>query len=179
MKEILESGISRTILNNLEQEILLNSEGKDLHLNVPVSILTKTISQENSFKDPLGKFSKTKFAQSLKNAGLSEEKYLSMLKTEVNLKQISTPFEANDHYNEKIIKKIIDWQNEIRTVDYDVFELIDKNNNIQKPSETIIKDFFEKNKNKYKIPQTRKVQFIEIKPSDFQKNVNVTEEVKR
>ena len=175
MKEILESGISRTILNNLEQEILLNSEGKDLNLHVPVSILTKTISQENSFKDPLGKFSKTKFAQSLKNAGLSEEKYLSMLKTEVNLKQISTPFEANDHYNEKIIKKIIDWQNEIRTVDYDVFELIDKNN-IQKPSETIIKDFFENNKNKYKIPLTRKIQFIEIKPSDFQKNVNVTEE---
>ena len=56
-----------------------------------------------------------------------------------------------------------------------MFELIDKNN-IQKPSETIIKDFFERNKNKYKIPQTRKVQFIEIKPSDFQKNVNVTEE---
>ena len=175
MKEILESGISQTILNNLEQEILLNSEGKDLHLNVPVSLLTKSISQENSFKDPLGKFSKNKFAQSLKNAGLSEKKYLSMLKTEVNLKQISTPFEANDHYNEKIIKKIIDWQNEIRTVNYDVFELIDKNN-IQKPSETIIKDFFERNKNKYKIPQTRKVQFIEIKPSDFQKNVNVTEE---
>ena len=142
---------------------------------LPLSIITKTISQENSFKDPLGKFSKTKFVQSLKNAGLSEEKYLSMLKTEVNLKQISTPFEANDHYNEKIIKKIIDWQNEIRTVNYDVFELIDKNN-IQKPSETIIKDFFERNKNKYKIPQTRKVQFIEIKPSDFQKNVKITEE---
>ena len=124
MKEILESGISRTILNNLEQEILLNSEGEDLNLHVPLSILTKTISKEASFKDPLGKFSKTKFAQSLKNAGLSEKKYLSMLKTEVNLKQISSPFEANDHYNEKIIKKIIDWQNEIRTVDYDVFEFL-------------------------------------------------------
>ena len=175
LKEILESQVSKNILNNLEQEILLNSEGKDLNLHVPVSIMTKTISQENSFKDPLGKFSKTKFAQSLKNAGLSEKKYLSMLKTEVNLKQISTPFEANDHYNEKIIKKIIDWQNEIRTVDYDVFELIDKNN-IQKPSQTIIKDFFEKNKNKYKIPLTRKIQFIEIKPSDFQTNIKVTEE---
>ena len=175
LKEILESRISKTILNNLEQEILLNSEGKELNLKVPISILTKTISQENSFKDPLGKFSKTKFTQSLKNAGLSEEKYLSMLKNEINLKQISTPFETNNHYNEKIIKKIIDWQNEIRTVDYDVFELIDKNN-IQKPSQTIIKDFFENNKNEYKIPQTRKIQFIEIKPSDFQKNVNVTEE---
>ena len=175
LKEILESRISKTILNNLEQEILLNSEGKELNLKVPISILTKTISQENSFKDPLGKFSKTKFTQSLKNAGLSEEKYLSMLKNEINLKQISTPFETNDHYNEKIIKKIIDWQNEIRTVDYDVFELIDKNN-IQKPSQTIIKDFFENNKNEYKIPQTRKIQFIEIKPLDFQKNVNVTEE---
>ena len=52
MKEILESRISKTILNNLEQEILLNSEGKDLNLHVPVSILTKTISQESLLEIP-------------------------------------------------------------------------------------------------------------------------------
>ena len=28
------------------------------------------------------------------------------------------PFMSNDYYNEKIIKKIIDWQNEIRDIEY-------------------------------------------------------------
>jgi len=174
MKETLENGMYNNVLNKLEQEILLNSEGEELELYVPMQVLTRIISDENSFKDPLGKFSQTKFAQSLNNAGLSESKYLEMLKTEANLKQISTPFAINEHYNEKIIKKIIDWQNEIRTIEYDVFPFIDKKN-INKPSNKILNEFFEQNKNKYKFPQTRKFQYVEINPSDFQNKITVTE----
>ena len=174
MKETLENGMYNNVLNKLEQEILLNSEGEELELYVPMQVLTRIISDENSFKDPLGKFSQTKFVQSLNNAGLSESKYLEMLKTEANLKQISTPFAINEHYNEKIIKKIIDWQNEIRTIEYDVFPFIDKKN-INKPSNKILNEFFEQNKNKYKLPQTRKIQYVEINPSDFQNKITVTE----
>jgi peptidyl-prolyl cis-trans isomerase D len=174
MKETLENGMYNNVLNKLEQEILLNSEGEELKLYVPMQVLTRIISDENSFKDPLGKFSQTKFVQSLNNAGLSESKYLEMLKTEANLKQISTPFAINEHYNEKIIKKIIDWQNEIRTIDYDVFPLVDKKN-INKPSSSILEEFFKQNKNKYKLPQTRNFQYIEINPSDFQNKINVTD----
>lgn len=174
MKETLENGMYKNVLNKLEQEILLNSEGEELKLYVPMQVLTRIISDENSFKDPLGKFSQTKFVQSLNNAGLSESKYLEMLKTEANLKQISTPFAINEHYNEKIIKKIIDWQNEIRTIDYDVFPLVDKKN-INKPSSSILEEFFEQNKNKYKLPQTRNFQYIEINPSDFQNKINITD----
>ena len=104
--EIFENGTYKTVLNKLEQEILLNSEAEELNLNVPMSVVTQTISQENNFKDPLGKFSQIKFNQSLKNAGLSETKYLEMINTEANLKQISTPFSTNDYYSEKVIKKI-------------------------------------------------------------------------
>jgi peptidyl-prolyl cis-trans isomerase D len=174
MKETLENGMYKNVLNKLEQEILLNSEGEELKLFVPMQVLTRIISDENSFKDPLGKFSQTKFVQSLNNAGLSESKYLEMLKTEANLKQISTPFAINEHYNEKIIKKIIDWQNEIRTIDYDAFPLVDKKN-INKPSSSILEEFFEQNKNKYKLPQTRNFQYIEINPSDFQNKINITD----
>jgi len=174
MKETLENGMYNNVLNKLEQEILLNSEGEELELYVPMQVLTRIISDENSFKDPLGKFSQTKFVQSLNNAGLSESKYLEMLKTEANLKQISTPFAINEHYNEKIIKKIIDWQNEIRTIEYDVFPFIDKKN-INKPSNKILNEFFEQNKNKYKLPQTRNFQYVEINPLDFQNKITVTE----
>ena len=59
--EIFENGTYKTVLNKLEQEILLNSEAEELNLNVPMSVVTQTISQENNFKDPLGKFSQIKF----------------------------------------------------------------------------------------------------------------------
>jgi len=55
-----------------------------------------------------------------------------------------------------------------------VFPLVDKKN-INKPSSSILEEFFEQNKNKYKLPQTRNFQYIEINPSDFQNKINITD----
>ena len=172
--EIFENGTYKTVLNKLEQEILLNSEAEELNLNVPMSVVTQTISQENNFKDPLGKFSQIKFNQSLKNAGLSETKYIEMINTEANLKQISTPFSTNDYYSEKVIKKIMDWQNEIRNIEYDFFDLLTPKD-IKRPSEETLTDFYEENKAKYQIPLTRNIQYLEISPNYFTKQVKISD----
>ena len=172
--EIFENGTYKTVLNKLEQEILLNSEAEELNLNVPMSVVTQTISQENNFKDPLGKFSQIKFNQSLKNAGLSETKYLEMINTEANLKQISTPFSTNDYYSEKIIKKIMDWQNEIRNIEYDFFDLLTPKD-IKRPSEETLTNFYEENKEKYQIPLTRNIQYLEISPNYFTQQVKISD----
>ncbi len=172
--EIFENGTYKTVLNKLEQEILLNSEAEELNLNVPMSVVTQTISQENNFKDPLGKFSQIKFIQSLKNAGLSETKYLEMINTEANLKQISTPFSTNDYYSEKIIKKIMDWQNEIRNIEYDFFDLLTPKD-IKRPSEETLTNFYEENKEKYQIPLTRNIQYLEISPNYFTQQVKISD----
>ena len=172
--EIFENGTYKTVLNKLEQEILLNSEAEELNLNVPMSVVTQTISQENNFKDPLGKFSQIKFNQSLKNAGLSETKYLEMINTEANLKQISTPFSTNDYYSEKVIKKIMDWQNEIRNIEYDFFDLLTPKD-IKRPSEETLTNFYEENKEKYQIPLTRNIQYLEISPNYFTKQVKISD----
>ena len=172
--EIFEKGTYKTVLNKLEQEILLNSEAEELNLNVPMSVVTQTISQENNFKDPLGKFSQIKFNQSLKNAGLSETKYLEMINTEANLKQISTPFSTNDYYSEKVIKKIMDWQNEIRNIEYDFFDLLTPKD-IKRPSEETLTNFYEENKEKYQIPLTRNIQYLEISPNYFTQQVKISD----
>jgi len=172
--EIFENGTYKNVLNKLEQEILLNSEAEELNLNVPMSVVTQTISQENNFKDPLGKFSQIKFNQSLKNAGLSETKYLEMINTEANLKQISTPFSTNDYYSEKVIKKIMDWQNEIRNIEYDFFDLLTPKD-IKRPSEETLNNFYEENKEKYQIPLTRNIQYLEISPNYFTQQVKISD----
>ena len=175
LKEVFENGLHIGVLNKLEQEILLNSEAEKLNLHVPMSLITKNIAEENTFKDPLGKFSKVKFSQSLKNAGLSEKKYLNMINTEANLKQISFPFAINYYYNEAVVKKIMDWQNESRDIEFEIFKKVSKNT-IKKPAISILNDYYTKNKNKYKIPKTRNIQYIEINPDIFKNQVNITQE---
>ena len=170
LEEAIKIGLHTNILNKMEQEILINQEANFLNLNVPLTEKKKLIRKENAFKDSLGKFSQNKFMQSLNNAGLSEAKYLEMINTQSNFKQLSMPFIFNDHYNEKIIKKILDWQNEIREIEYEKFKVINENE-IQKPSDEILKTFYNNNKDKFRIPVNRDVNYIEINPSQFEDQV--------
>ena len=174
LQEAIKKGMHRSVIQRLEQEMLLNSEAKSLKLSVPLSVKTKAISQEKAFKDPLGKFSQNKFLQSLKNAGLSETKYLQMIKSEANLKQISMPYSFNETYDDKVIKKLMDWQNETRNINYEIFEMF-KKNDISKPEDNILKNLYNYNKENYKIPATRNIKFLEINPIVFEDQVEINQ----
>ncbi len=174
LQEAIKKGMHRSVIQRLEKEMLLNSEAKSLKLSVPLSAKTKAISQEKAFKDPLGKFSQNKFLQSLNNAGLSEAKYLEMIKSEANLKQISMPYSFNETYDDKVIKKLMDWQNETRDINYEIFEMFEKND-ISKPEDNILKIFYNDNKENYKIPATRNIKFLEINPIVFEDQVEINQ----
>jgi len=170
LEDAIKNGMHKSVLNKLEQKVLINEEANYLELNVPLSEQMRLIKEENAFKDPLGKFSQNKFIQSLKNAGLSEEKYLDTLKTESNFKQLSMPILNNDYYNNKIVKKIIDWQNEVRDIEYETFKIVNQNE-IKNPTDDVLKSFYEKNKKSYEIPITRNIKYLKIIPSYFEDQV--------
>ena len=170
IEDAIKNGMHKSVLNKLEQEILINEEANFLDLNVPLSEQMRLIKEEKAFKDPLGKFSQNKFIQSLKNAGLSEEKYLDTIKTQSNFKQLSMPIINNDYYNKKIVKKIIDWQNEVRDIEYETFKIVNQNEIIN-PSDDVLKSFYEKNKKSYEIPITRDIKYLEIIPSYFEDQI--------
>ena len=174
LQEAIKKGMHQSVLQKFEQEMLLNSEAKSLKLSVPMVVKTKAIREENAFKDPLGKFSQNKFLQSLKNAGLSEAKYLEMINTEANFKQISMPYSLNEIYDDKIIKKLMDWQNETRTINYEIFEMINKNE-ISKPTDVVLQKFYNANEANYKIPLSRNIRFLEIDPSIFEDQVVINQ----
>ncbi|MDB0048394.1 SurA N-terminal domain-containing protein [Pseudomonadota bacterium] len=173
LKETVKNGMLRNVLNKFEQEILINKEADFLNLYVPLTLQTKTIRQEESFKNPLGKFSENKYLQSLNNAGLTEKKYLEMIKTEANFKQLSMPFQANDFYSNDIIKSIIDWQNEVRNIEFETLNYVDKND-IKEPSTNTLKNFYKENKSLYAFPKTRDIKYIEITPSNFQDEIKIS-----
>tara|TARA_B110000858_G_scaffold157557_1_gene180352 strand:- start:111 stop:1739 length:1629 start_codon:yes stop_codon:yes gene_type:complete len=164
----------KTVLDKYEQEILINAEASVLNLSVPLKITTTTIGNEKAFKDPLGKFSQTRFLKSLNSAGLSESKYIDSIHTEANYKQLSMPFSNNSLYSNKLIKKLINWQNETRDIDYVFFKNINKES-IKQPQKSILREYYNNNKKLYEIPTTRDVKYIEINPSIFNNQVKIND----
>ena len=174
INEAIKNGILNDIINKFEQEILINAEAKKLNLYVPLNIQTMAIRDEQAFKDPLGKFSQVRFLKSLNNAGLNEEKYLDMINTEAYFKQLSMPISLNKTYNTKIVKKLIEWQNEVREIDYFFLDKI-KENKIKVPDANDLQVFYNEYKDLYKIPVTKNFKYIEIQPSDFKKKITVND----
>ena len=174
LQEAINNGMLKTVLDKYEQEILIDSEAKTLNLYVPLKITTTTIGNEKAFKNPLGKFSQTRFLKSLNSAGLSESKYIDTIHTEANYKQLSMPFSYNTLYSDKLIKKLINWQNEVRDVDYVFFKKINEKN-IKQPINNVLRKYYNDNKKLYKIPKTRNIKYIEIKPSDFNNQIKVND----
>ena len=174
INEAIKKGVLNDIINKFEQEILINAEAKKLNLYVPLNIQTMAIRDEQAFKDPLGKFSQVRFLKSLNNAGLNEEKYLDMINTEAYFKQLSMPISLNKTYNTKIVKKLIEWQNEVREIDYFFLDKI-KENKIKVPDANDLQVFYNQYKDLYKIPVTKNFKYIEIQPSDFKKKITVND----
>ena len=152
----------------------INSEADFLNLYVPLKITTTAISNEKAFKDPLGKFSQTRFLKSLNSAGLSESNYIDSIHTEANYKQLSMPFSNNSLYSNKLIKKLINWQNEVRDVDYIFFKNINKKS-IKQPKKSVLREYYNNNKKLYEIPETRNIKYIEINPSDFNNQIKISD----
>ena len=174
INEAIKNGVLNDVINKFEQEILINAEAKKLNLYVPLNIQTMAIRNEQAFKDPLGKFSQVRFLKSLNNAGLNEEKYLDMINTEAYFKQLSMPISLNKTYNTKIVKKLIEWQNEVREIDYFFLDKI-KENKIKVPDANDLQVFYNEYKDLYKIPVTKNFKYIEIQPSDFKKKITVND----
>ena len=174
LQEAINNGMLKTVLDKYEQEILINAEASVLNLSVPLKITTTTIGNEKAFKDPLGKFSQTRFLKSLNSAGLSESKYIDSIHTEANYKQLSMPFSNNSLYSNKLIKKLINWQNETRDIDYVFFKNINKES-IKQPQKSILREYYNNNKKLYEIPITRDVKYIEINPSIFNNLVKIND----
>ena len=174
LQEAINNGMLKTVLDKYEQEILINAEASVLNLSVPLKITTTTIGNEKAFKDPLGKFSQTRFLKSLNSAGLSESKYIDSIHTEANYKQLSMPFSNNSLYSNKLIKKLINWQNETRDIDYVFFNKINKES-IKQPEKSILREYYNNNKKLYEIPITRDVKYIEINPSIFNNQVKIND----
>ena len=174
INEAIKNGVLNDVINKFEQEILINAEAKKLNLYVPLNIQTMAIRNEQAFKDPLGNFSQVRFLKSLNNAGLNEKKYLDMINTEAYFKQLSMPISLNKTYNTKIVKKLIEWQNEVREIDYFFLDKI-KENKIKVPDANDLQVFYNEYKDLYKIPVTKNFKYIEIQPSDFKKKITVND----
>ena len=164
------------ILDGLINQMLIEQANQDISIGITRKFLMSKIVKEKKLQDENGKFNYEMFKKLLASYGINEEKYLSFLKNQINSEIIitsfvdATPITLATAMNELKIKK------ELRVADLITINSANLKNFNAKFKEEEIKNFYDTNKAKYSIPESRKVSFFKFNNSQLLKNIAVSED---
>jgi peptidyl-prolyl cis-trans isomerase D len=164
------------ILDGLINQMLIEQANQDISIGITRKFLMSKIVKEKKLQDENGKFNYEMFKKLLASYGINEEKYFSFLKNQINSEIIitsfvdATPITLATAMNELKIKK------ELRVADLVTINSANLKNFEAKFKEEEIKNFYDTNKAKYSIPESRKVSFFKFNNSQLLKNIAVSED---
>ena len=168
-------GLDRRVLSQLLGSAAIESHADKLGLGVSDQTLIESIKDDPGLKGADGKFSRDVFNARLRQMGLSERSFFSLLrKDEVRaqllgalVKGMTVPkatLELAHAYNQE--KRVLEW------IKIDA----DKAVTVADPGETKLKERYEAGKSSYMTPEYRKFQLLTLSIDDLKKQVTVTDD---
>ncbi len=172
-EEAIQYGLLNDVIGKLARELLFNSEAKRLGIVTTDNMIKTKIINENAFKDENKNFSKQKFIQILSQSGFTEDQYLTKLNSQIKQEQILSSITKPVIYPSNISKLLASFQLEERKAR--LLEFKSEPEIIEKPSETELISWFEKNKENYRVPTLRSFDLIYLNSDLIKKDVLISE----
>ncbi len=148
IKKNIERNIINELLSGLVSKTILDLEIKNLDIFFSDSLLKEKIKRNKNFADPDGKFKRVAYEKFLLENNLSAPAYEIRLKKNIQQKQLFDYIGAGTISPKFMIKKTLEDQNRLLTVDYIMLDNLYKKNTEFNDSE--IKNFLNENSEKLK-----------------------------
>jgi peptidyl-prolyl cis-trans isomerase D len=165
-QDVLGRMITRNLVQSLQSEFQIYPN-RDL-------ILAEILSND-SLKDKDGKFNRVLYQNFLKSNNLTEKQHISDLADEIVGGIIVQSFADVPTTNANLAKDL--FAHRFQTRNADLITVSTKNiGNIANPNEFELNAFFEKNKDKFALPEMRKVSFVKFGAQDLKQKITVSDE---
>ncbi len=174
-EEIRALAVPQQVLSRLVSGAAVDLHAEALGLGVTDAAVAEEIRSNQAFQDGSGNFSRQRFEQILRSAGLTEQRYVNETRTEIIRNQIIGTLAANAVVPTAMLEAINRYQNETRTLSY--FVLPEKAaGDIAAPTDDQISSYYDENKGEFTLPEYRKVVFVEISPESLSDRIEVSED---
>ena len=161
-------------LRQMINEKIVDIEVDKIGISVSKERLRNSIFASPYFKDQLGQFSQEQFEYNLRQLGLDEKEFLKELSKTIKRDQINNIFS----FEKKVPSLISEIYYKIRNEERDIKTITFSSNNYKinkNITSSEIKDFYEKNSDRYIYPENRSFSVISIKPADIINDIQLTE----
>ena len=176
-EDIQQLDINNIVLRKLINNSILNHIRDSYDLDISDEVVIQFVKQSPVFKNEQGEFDIEIF-KSFKNSYHQEEEYLNEIKEKILKNTLISIFLEAYKVPEIMVKNIIDYMAETRTLDLVQINLNNKPQDmlIKNPSSTELENFYQNNQEQFRLPELRSFAYVKISPEFMRKMINTNED---
>ena len=167
------ASLKRQVLASLIDQELLRQYANELKLGVSDARIKQEIVTTPTFQNN-GKFDNTLYQQTLQNNGISAETYAGYVREALRLEQLQSGLGTTTFIvpaqQEKLVKLFFQ-SRQIRLANLPLANEIAK----QEVSDKEIQAYYDAHKAEFTIPETVKVQYLDLSGAAMENNINITD----
>ena len=174
MQQLKALGIAQKVVEQGINENLLQVYAKQLGTIVPTTMVQQSIQVNPAFLGPDGKFSRQQFLTLLSQNGLDEAGYVATVRDSLQNRQLFHALFGSITIPQQLTNDIYGYQSETRAADVLVIPTASVTN-IPQPDDAALTKFHQDHKKDYMRPEYRAANILLLAPTDFLKDVSVTD----
>ncbi len=168
-------GIDRQVLQQTIAEAALDEDARRMGLGISNKDLAQSIENDPNFAGINGKFDPQRFAETLRQFGFTEQRYVAEQRKVSLRRQIANTITAGVTPSKTQLEVLERYQNEERTIEYVKLGAAQAGT-IPEPTAEELSTFFDEHKAQFRAPEYRKIAVLTVTPADVAKTITVSDE---
>jgi len=167
-------GLDRQVLGQMVAEAGLDQRAQQMRLGISDDEIVRRITQDPTFQGPAGKFDRMRFEQLLRNAGYSEQRFISEQRHVMLRRQLADSLTSSLPVPNAWLEAVNRFQNEERSIEYVTIGPAQAGD-IPQPMAEELSKYFEARKILFRSPEYRKIETVSLTPQDLGKWMTVSD----
>jgi peptidyl-prolyl cis-trans isomerase D len=167
-------GLDRQVLSEMVAEAGLDQRARQMRLGIPDSEIVDRISADPTFKSPTGSFDKLRFAQLIRSAGYTEQRFIAEQRKVMLRREIIDSLTGALPVPKAWLNAINQYQNEERSIAYLRLGPAQAGD-IPQPTADELNKYFEARKILFRAPEYRKISTVQVTPLELGKWMEISD----
>lgn len=170
----MKRGVAAQALERLITQVALASAVSEMGLVVPDEALRQAVWETRAFAGPDGAFNRRQFEEVMRNNGLTEARFLELMRIEIGQRQLMAAARAGAVSPETMTKLVYAFQQEKRVAD--IAELrLDRVAAPAAPAPAVLERWYSNNIASFSTPEYRRIRAVLLTPERLAAEVAVDE----
>jgi peptidyl-prolyl cis-trans isomerase D len=171
----IRRGVAEQALQQLVIQAAFTVEAERLHLAVPDEAVRQATFANRAFAGPSGQFDRATFLALLRNNGLTEDRFVALMRTDIEQKQLVEAVRAGGSSPSVLNKMVYEFQGEKRVADV-VSLPFAAAAQPPAPTDEQLQRLYADTANDYAAPELRRIKAVILSPETIAQDVEVSDD---